>query len=186
MSSTRPGGGSSAPGRRRSPRCPWQETHVGPTHLRLHDQLLPRVPGSAMKGTGRLPGPAFPRPLATPRTDAPRSGSHQARATPATFEFQRLLPHSPRSALRGQSSPPPQSRANRSALCLPRPHPSGRRLLLPAGQAGWSHFRPQLSKPRCSGCGRARLRPAASDGACTRVTAIGGGTLEDRNHACAL
>lgn len=45
-----------------------------------------------------------PRSLARPRhsTRARGSRGHQHDATPATFEFQRLPPHSPRSALRDQ------------------------------------------------------------------------------------
>lgn len=83
--------------------------------------------GGAMeedRGPG-LPGPAFSRLLAKQKTRTPGSGSHQLCTTPATFEFQRLPPHSPRSARRDQWSPSPQPRANHRALRLPRPHPAG-------------------------------------------------------------
>lgn len=72
-----------------------------------------------------LLAPAFSHLLATQRTRAPDSGGYPD-ATPATFEFQPPPPFSPPSARKGQSSPSPQPRANRSALRLPRPHPPRR------------------------------------------------------------
>lgn len=109
-------------------RLPGRKPAPTPTHLRLHVQLrATRAGGCAMeedRGPG-LPGPAFSRLLAKQSTHAPGSGGHQLCTTPATFEFQRLPPHSPRSARRDQWSPSPQPRANHSALRLPRPHPAG-------------------------------------------------------------
>lgn len=121
----------------------------------------------------------------------------QPRATPATFEFQRLPPHSPRSARRGQSSPSPQQRANRSALRLPRPHPWGRRRGAGAAEPPVGHtsgsFPPSLLSSllqRPSRCASAALPPppATSEDAWlshSDVTAAGGRTPEERNRACA-
>lgn len=69
----------------------------------------PRSLARSRHGVRALRSPALPAP---------------ALPHPPLLNFNGRHPGSPRSARRGQSSPSPQPRANRSARRLPRPHPA--------------------------------------------------------------
>lgn len=174
-------------GRPRS-RSPGQETAPPLLTSGSMSSSVPRVPrGRKGRGHGAAaPGPASSRPLATQSTSAPGSDSHNPAPHPPLLNSNGCHHTHLRSARRGQSSPSPQQRANRSALRLPRPHPWGRSRRLATLPAP---FRLR-SSPHSSSGRHAALPPppATSEDAWlshSDVTAAGGRTPEERNRACA-
>lgn len=139
---------------------------AAPCPARGHSRRASAVKRTPSRGSGD------PRSLARSRhgVRALRSPALPAPALPhpPLLNFNGRHPGSPRSARRGQSSPSPQPRANRSARRLPRPHPalpppppscSPR----PPRQATKPHFRhhffPHPPPPSAGGARRFRSAP---------------------------